>query len=95
LKQGEPPPLDGDAIAVPDSLLPLVEQLARSVHEEWSRARLQQGWKHGPVRNDGRKEHPDLVPYDDLPEAEKEIDRKAALATVRAILALGYEIVRR
>ncbi len=45
-------------------------------------------------RNDARKEHPDLVPYKELSEAEKEYDRNAAVGTIKAILSRGYRIVR-
>ncbi len=38
------------------------------------------------------KEHPCLVPYEELPESEKEYDRNAALQTLKAIVALGYGI---
>ena len=36
--------------------------------------------------------HPCLVPYEDLPESEKEYDRNAALGTIRAVIACGYRI---
>lgn len=39
--------------------------------------------------------HPNLVPYDDLSEAEKDIDRDVVVATMRGILAHGYELRRR
>ena len=41
-------------------------------------------------RNDLLKEHPCIVPYEDLPESEKEYDRKISLGVVQAMLALGY-----
>ena len=31
-----------------------------------------QAWTWGPVRDDAAKKHPCLVPYDELPESEKE-----------------------
>jgi hypothetical protein len=34
------------------------------------------------------------VPYADLSEDEKDIDRDIVVATVRALLALGYEVRR-
>lgn len=54
---------------------------------------MAEGWTFGPQRDDPAKKHPCLVPYADLPESEKDYDRKAALGTLRAILALGYGIV--
>jgi len=36
-----------------------------------------------------------LVPYEDLSESEKEYDRKTALETIKAIIALGYRVKKR
>jgi hypothetical protein len=55
---------------------------------------MAQGWRFGPERNDQRKEHPSLIPYEELPEKEKVYDRNTAMETVRAVLALGYRIVK-
>ena len=52
------------------------------------------GWRYGPERNDAKKEHPCLVPYEQLPESEKEYDRQAAMETLKAILAMGHRIVK-
>ena len=49
-----------------------------------------QNWKHGPTRDDVAKTHPDLIPYKDLPEEEKQYDRSTAMETLKAIMALGY-----
>ena len=38
------------------------------------------------------KTTPQLVPYSDLPEEEKEYDRNTALETLKLIIKLGYEI---
>lgn len=43
-------------------------------HENWVRFKLSQGWVHGEVKDFGAKTHPCLVPYDELPEAEKRKD---------------------
>ncbi len=43
-------------------------------------------------RDDARKEHPSLVPYEDLPESERTYDRNAVMETLKAIAALGYRI---
>jgi hypothetical protein len=32
------------------------------------------------------------VPYQELPESEKEYDRQMAMETLKAIIALGYRI---
>jgi ryanodine receptor 2 len=90
----QPQPIDTAAMKLPDELLPLTERLAEHAHDVWARQRLADGWTYGPQREDARKEHPCLVPYDQLPESEKQYDRNAALETIKAILALGYRVVK-
>ena len=88
----EPKPLDLSQVTLPQSLAPLMEQIAENVHENWAKSRLDQGWVLGPERSDAKKTHPCLIPYEDLPESEKVYDRKTAMETLKAIVAMGYEI---
>ena len=60
----------------------------------WSRAAMHEGWIYGPVRNDSKKQHPDLVPYAQLPDSEKEYDRIMAMNTLRLVRRLGYDIIK-
>lgn len=53
-------------------------------HEAWMRERVEQGWVFGPVKNTETREHPQLVPYDELPEAQRAKD-KVFTAIVRAL----------
>ena len=87
-----PAPLDTNGVSLSPSLLALTEQLAENTHEVWSALRLKQGWTYGPERNDAEKKHPCLIPYDQLPENEKEFDRATASEVLKAILKLGYSI---
>ncbi|KAA0256122.1 MAG: Ryanodine receptor Ryr [Acidobacteria bacterium] len=89
-----PRPIDTAGVEVPPGVSELTELLARNTHENWAAGRLADGWRWGPVRDDERREHPCLVPYDELPEEEREYDRRTALETVRTLLALGYRIVK-
>jgi len=88
-----PKPIDTSKISLPEPLIPLLEMLAESNHDVWGTARLAQGWTYGPERDDVHKRHPCLVAYRDLPETEKEYDRRTAVETLKAILALGYQIL--
>jgi len=88
----QPRPIDISQITLPDEIMALTERLAENSHDIWASQRMQDGWTFGPARDDALKQHPSLVPYDDLPEAEKVYDRRLALETLRAILALGYKI---
>lgn len=79
--------------ALPAALEPLREALAESIHDTWSAGRLAEGWRWGPERDDANKLHPCLVPYDQLPESEKEYDRRTAEATLRFILSRGFRVL--
>ena len=87
-----PKPKDTSAVKLADGLKELLEQLAENTHDVWARQRIAEGWRYGPSRNDLQKEHPNLVPYDQLPESEKDYDRKTALETIKMMQALGYTI---
>ena len=88
----EPKPMDTGDVELPAELAELTEKLAENVHENWARGRLDEGWVYGPVRDDARRTTPCLVAYADLPEEEREYDRRTALETIRQILKLGYTI---
>ncbi len=89
-----PAPIDTSHVALTPGILELTELLARNTHDVWARKRLAEGWRYGPCRDDARKEHPDLVPYEQLSDSDKEYDRQTALETLWAIIALGYRIER-
>lgn len=88
-----PHPIDTAAVKLPRLLVRLQEKLAEHAHEVWSAGRLADGWTFGDKRDDARKQNPCLVPYDQLPEKEKDYDRRAAMETLKAILSLGYQIL--
>jgi hypothetical protein len=88
----EPRPVATDNIVLDPQLLPLTEALAKNTHDVWAAQRVKDGWKLGPRRDDEKKEHPNLVPYEQLGEPEKDYDRKVALATLKLIVSLGWSI---
>ena len=75
-------------------LIALIEMMAENVHNTWMQTRLAEGWKLGDYRNDVLKTHPSIIPYDKLPEEEKEYDRNTALETIKFIINNGYKIVK-
>lgn len=84
--------LDTGKVELPSELMELTELLARNVHKIWMEQRLAKGWTYGEERNDALKEHPCLVPYDELSEDEKVYDRNSAVETLKTIILLGYRI---
>lgn len=85
------PPLE-ENIPLPEELSALAEALAEDVHNAWARERIRAGWTYGKKRNDELKQTPLLVPYQQLPESEKDVDRATATVTLQGILRLGFEI---
>lgn len=89
----KPKPIDTSFVTLTPELLALREKLAENAHNVWAAGRIRAGWTFGESRSDEQKKHPDLIPYDQLPESEKEYDRNTALETIKAILALGYTLL--
>ena len=87
-----PKPVDTTEVMLPEELESLVEQMARNVHEVWAKGRIEQGWTYGEERNDEKKTHPCLIPYEQLPEIEKEYDRHTAISTLKLVIKLGFNI---
>ncbi len=87
-----PQPIDTSDVQLPEELTPLIEAMAKNVHETWAESRISQGWSYGEQRDDSRRLHPCLVPYEELPEEEKDYDRDTALSTLKLICKLGFRI---
>ena len=46
----------------------------RELHEDWVEAYRAMGWQYGLERDVNAKTHPDMVPYDDLGQLERDKD---------------------
>lgn len=87
-----PKSIDTSDVKLPIELEELVEEMSKNVHEVWAETRIRQGWTYGEQRNDKLKKHPCLVPYEELPEDEKEFDRNTCRGTLKLIIKLGFKI---
>jgi hypothetical protein len=90
-----------DCRAVPEELVesfafaPLeVERLAVIEHGRWSADRHLDGWAYAPVRDNSRKHHPQLIPYADLSEPMKDLDRFAVRLVPTLLARSGRGVVR-
>lgn len=90
-----PQPINVEDIDLDANLEDLTEAIAENAHDIWARARMDEGWTYGPIRDDANKRHPDLVPYAQLPDSEKEYDRVMAMNTLRLVRRLGFDILNR
>lgn len=87
-----PKPIDTSSIKLSDDLEELKEQIAKNVHDVWALQRINEGWTFGEKKNSDLRQTPLLVPYEELPESEKEYDRNTAYETLKLIIKLGYKI---
>lgn len=95
LDEYKPRPVNLDGVSLTGDLFDLREAIAENAHDVWAAARINEGWTYGPVRDDAKKQHPDLVPYSVLPDSEKEYDRLMAMNTIKLVKKLGFEIVKK
>ena len=54
-------------------------------HENWMKMKKSQGWVYGPVKDFEKKTHPDMVPFNHLPEIEKKKDRMDKIINEEAV----------
>lgn len=50
---------------------PDIEAHPAGSHSSWMRDKLADGWKYGPVKDVGKKIHPCLVQFEDLPPTQQ------------------------
>jgi hypothetical protein len=43
-------------------------------HRNWMTHKAADGWKYGPVKNEKKKTHPCMLPYDELPQEQRTKD---------------------
>lgn len=87
-----PAPLPTEHIKLSAELQEAVRQLSRNTHEIWSAQRLRDGWIYGRERDDAKKYHPCLVPYEELDETERSYDQEIVEQVIKGLMILGFEI---
>jgi hypothetical protein len=71
-----------------------VQTLAEMEHERWWAQKRAVGYIFGPEKDDVDKTHPCMVPWDELPEEEKEKDREAVREIPQRLAAARFETYR-
>lgn len=92
IKTYMPKLMDLKQVKLPQGFDELREAIAENAHDRWALERQSEGWTYGLKRDDNKLETPDMVPYAQLPESEKQYDRIMAEDTLKLFIALGYKI---
>lgn len=65
------------------------ELTSAQLHESWMAEKETNGWVHGPVKDEETKEHPCMVPYNELPQEQRHKDMFFG-TIVRSVIADVY-----
>jgi len=68
--------------------------MAMMEHERWCREKKRKGWRYGTPRDNERKIHPDLVPWDELSEEAKKKDFDAVGIIPKIMADIGFEVYK-
>lgn len=69
-----------------------MEKMARLEHELWRQAKEADGWIYAEERDNEKRLHPDLVPWEELPEVEREKNLKVIRQLPALLARIGFEI---
>jgi len=73
---------------------PSVEDLAKSEHQRWYESKIKTGWKYGDPRDDAKKLHPSILPWEEISEGEREKDRMMVREIPDIVAAAGMTLAR-
>lgn len=79
------------AVAGVKSLLAEPDCTPARLHDRWCNDKLNVGWRHGPVGDGDKKEHPCPVAYDQLPPQQQAKDHvfKAIVEALTSVVGSG------
>ena len=89
----KPHPINLSDVKLEKEIVELREAIAENAHEVWAKARRDEGWTYGPERDDSEKTDPNLLPYDLLPEKEKESFRQISMESIKFLKKLGWRFI--
>jgi hypothetical protein len=93
LEQGEATPEDERTVS--DFLRQYLEFHAEAEHRGWEVQKRMEGWTYAPQRDNAKRTQPLLVPYAELPEKEKDKDRRTIMNYPKYARAAGFRIISR
>ena len=89
----KPHPINLSDVKLEKEIVELREAIAENAHEVWAKARRDEGWMYGPERDDSEMTDPNMLPYDLLPEKEKERFRQISMESIKFLKKLGWRFI--
>lgn len=71
-----------------------VERLAKLEHDRWEAERRAGGWTFGATKDADAKRSPYLVPWEDLSEEVRDLDRDTVRGIPKFVSQVGLVVVR-
>ncbi|SHJ51754.1 RyR domain-containing protein [Parasporobacterium paucivorans] len=71
-----------------------IEAMAVWEHADWVREHVKNGWVYAAVRDDEKKSHPCLIPWDKLPEEYREFNRENVRNIIPLLQSIGLKVYR-
>lgn len=90
--QPTPHSLNFCRVTLNNELTNLVAKFSEHYHDAWAKRKLENGWNFGDSWSDETKSHPRLKPPHMLSEYERERYREPIRDSLKALLALGWNI---
>jgi hypothetical protein len=78
-----------------ENYLALCTELAKKRHEDWVRERTNAGWQYGTSFNARNKTHPNIRPWDQLPDQHRHIDLTVPQHVIDMLDGHGYSVVNK
>ena len=69
--------------------------MAKQEHERWAHEKIEDGWTYAPVRNDDKKLHDCLVPWEKLSEEVQGYDKEPCANIIPILREMGYGVYRK
>ncbi len=71
-----------------------IEQLAEAEHNGWMEEKYDADWRYGAIRDNEKKIHPSLMPYNALSDYDKNKDKDAVRKYPEIVRMAGFKIAK-
>jgi RyR domain. len=72
----------------------IILKLAKAEHDRWMNEKLANGWIYAPIRDNAKKHHPMLIPYEELPLEEQKKDICVVSKIIPLLKGVGLRVYK-